>query len=773
MNTIDLLPFQTNASDTIVDRFSRLIEDPKRPYKNGKWPVPFYQALSALTGAGKTPILADTVSEMRGLMTNQPIVLWIAKAKVVVEQTIANFETGGKYSQLIPEYVVVPLSKLREDHIRDAATPLMAVTTVGTFNDKDRATGTRKVHKKAEDSHSEPLWMILSERPGPNRERRPLIIVYDEAQNLSDQQTDLLLELEPDAILVASATLRTPGKMGKLIELLRDHGWDDESLITSVPSKKVVEAGLVKMQVIIGGYATIMESAIDDMLSMMSIIEMKAEKYRAGFSPKAIYVCRTNISQLDGSRDIPSRPFNERQAPPILIWRYLVEKKKVDPSDIALYCDLTMDRKHNPPPEEFHLFSGGEDDFAAFTAGDFHHIIFNQSLQEGWDDPSCCLAYIDKSMGSPIQVEQVIGRVLRQPGAHHYPDVDLNSAHFYIRIDDKGVFPAILKTVHEKLGGIAPQIRIEGFSDRRDRNRTRLEPKEVKTIPEIHIHSDLEPLVEEEHRIIDYREESPNIYGKGTRFRATQTIGDGKKATVSTDEAKHSNRVMARWIVRRGVQSLYPRAAASIDWTNPVFDAKVELTSLAAGNLRESADKLVNAFLQHSDLTFEEENLYTVGPVIVNPTKKRDYENALHESYSDLSNSEGDYARVIDALGIPWTRNPSSGGYAIPLLQTGGTFNFFPDFLVWKDSCIFALDPKGAHLVREAAGRKLLNIRDEKDKQRVLVRFFTEGKWETPDPKDRKSRDGITVFSLGNAGTVRTRHYPSIEKAVEGALKHK
>jgi type III restriction enzyme len=50
--------------------------------------------------------------------------------------------------------------------------------------------------------------------------------------------------------------------------------------------------------------------------------------------------------------------------------------------------------------------SGGEQDFAVFTAGGYKHIIFNQSLQEGWDDPACCFAYIDKSMGSSIQVNE-------------------------------------------------------------------------------------------------------------------------------------------------------------------------------------------------------------------------------------------------------------------------------------------------------------------------------------------------------------------------------
>jgi type III restriction enzyme len=768
MSGIDLLPFQADASDQIVDRYNLLVEDADRPHQTARWAVPYYQALSALTGAGKTPILADTVSQLRSVMHCEPIILWISKAKAVVEQTEANFESGGKYAHLIPDFVVISLSDLSQDHVRDTTTPIVALATVGSFNDKDRADGTRRIHKPNLDKNKDALWKVLRDRPGIKGERRPLVIVYDEAQNLSDQQTDLLLELEPDVILVASATIRTPGKLGKLIDRLREHGWDESQLITGVPSSKVVSAGLVKRQIILGGYNTIMEAVLDDMLDMMSVVCKKTLAHQASFSPKAIYVCRTNISQLDGTRDSASRPFVERQAPPILIWRYLVEKKGVDPADIAVYCDLKVDRRHNPPPEEFNLFTGGEDDFATFRSGNYHHIIFNQSLQEGWDDPSCCFAYIDKSMGSPVQVEQVIGRVLRQPGAKHYPDADLNSAHFYIRIDDNQIFPEILATVRKKLGAEIPELRIDGYDDRRDRNRTRSEPKQILTIPEIHIDLELEPLLDAQRQVIDFTKDVSNVVGKGDRFRAIQSIGDDSEAKIVVEAIEHSNRVMARWLVRRRVQSLYPRAAMAIDWSSAKLDARVEITSPAARNLRVAAEDLVNTYLENADLTFEEENLYAVGPIIINPSKAVAFKHSLHSAYSDLSGSEMLYAEAIDELGLPWVRNPSNGGYSIPLLKTGGNFNFFPDFLVWKNGIVFALDPKGDHLINDAAGRKLLNIRDEKGKQKVVVRLFTEGKWD--DPEHRKSSQGFTVWSMSNAG-IRARYFDTIPKAVQGALK--
>lgn len=59
--------------------------------------------------------------------------------------------------------------------------------------------------------------------------------------------------------------------------------------------------------------------------------------------------------------------------------------------------------------------------------------------QEGWDDPACYLAYIVKGMGSSIQVEQIIWRVLRQYDAKHHDAPSLNSEHFFLRLDDESV----------------------------------------------------------------------------------------------------------------------------------------------------------------------------------------------------------------------------------------------------------------------------------------------------------------------------------------------
>jgi type III restriction enzyme len=774
MNEIALLPFQIKASNAIAERHGRLVGDKNRPYYLQNRPVPFYQALSALTGAGKTPILADAVAQLRTGCTSEPVILWISKAKAVIDQTRANFETGGKYAHLLPGFQAMGLSEVSHAQVRDATCPLLILATVGSFNQRDREDGSLRVHRVEQDVGADALWKVLRERSstvkGSDSGRRPLIIVYDEAHNLTDQQADLLLDLEPDAFLGASATMKTPGRLGRLIDHLRDAGWDDESLVTTVASRDVVDAGLVKKQIVLGGYATAMEPAIDDMLGQMSTVEKKASALNAPFRPRAIYVCKTNISQLDGTRDNPGRPFIERQAPPILIWRYLVEKKGVDPASIAVYCDLKVDRRSKSLPESFVLFSGGDEDFSVFSAGSFQHVIFNQSLQEGWDDPACCFAYVDKSMGSAIQVEQVIGRVLRQPGAKHYPDVDLNSAHFFIRIDSKQAFPDILAGVRDKIGTEVPEIRISGYADARDRGRVRCEPKKQRTIPSIHINVDLPPVFAEVARIHDYSNDRDNTVGKGERLRAIQMVGSSAIPKTRSEQVRHSNRVMARWILRRRVQELYPVTSTCIDWTLRKFDAKVEMTSPAADALRESALRVVDKYVESSELVLEEENPYAVGPVIVDPRKKYKFKNSLHDQYSDLNDLELRFARALDEVGVEWVRNPQHGGYKIPLLVPGGPFNFFPDFLAWKGGVLFALDPKGEHLITADAGRKLLNISNEGGKARVLVRLVTEGQWDSP--AQRKSSAGFSLWAL-KSGAIKPRHFGTLQDAVEAAMKAK
>jgi type III restriction enzyme len=265
--------------------------------------------------------------------------------------------------------------------------------------------------------------------------RRPLLIVYDEGHNLSEQQTELLAELEPDAYLLASATLKLPSNFQKSviqpITLWVEEADDPRALAalkatddlgkpeaerfitTAVSSDKVVQAQLVKKAIQFDGSTATMERSLDDLIKRMQILDTEIIDLGLGFRPKAIYVCKTNIAD-DGEKDDASKPFEYRKAPPIRIWRYLVEDKGLSPKDIAIYANLTFVEGNKP--DEVNLFSKGENDFDEFRNGDYKHIIFNLSLQEGWDDPACYLAYI--AWGRGFLRSAPCGRRYTPPGCN-------------------------------------------------------------------------------------------------------------------------------------------------------------------------------------------------------------------------------------------------------------------------------------------------------------------------------------------------------------------
>jgi type III restriction enzyme len=748
---MELLPFQVEASRQIADRFSQYMEEPLTITRTKI--VPFYQNLSSITGSGKTLILADTIEQIRSRLPVEPIVLWLSKGKVVVWQTFNNL-ASGKYSDLVGGFEVKPLLDCKPSDVEDGSRGLILVATVGKFNQKDKEQGDRKIFQVGLDVAEESLWEMLKVRRTREGIRRHLIIVYDEGHNLSNQQTALLLELSPDALIAASATLRIPEAVGKILDRLRqDKNWREADIVTAVRSSEVVKSGLVKRQILICGYVTPMEIAINELLAEMRNADAAAERLGLPFRPKAIYVSNTNV--VDGAtvKEDTARPFRQRMARPILIWRHLVENGGVDPRQIAVYCDLKFDSK-NPAPPDFKLFAGGDSDYDQFMAGDYRHIIFNLSLQEGWDDPACSFAYIDKDMGSPNQVTQIIGRVLRQPGAQHYPAPVLNTAHFYIRTDERGVFEDIVDDVRRKLTAESPEITLTISKTTRGGDRPVRPAVKRKEVPTASIDSAAaqDPIHEIVRMIPTYRPNTEDSMGKGGRIQVLQTIGKDSETREEWVEVEHSNRVTARWVFLRELQRRHRKAAHLCDVEHPKFDALIEYNSPAAALIKEQAEKVADAYIEHSAIVQNAlDDPYVVDSITVDEAHLVRFKNALHEGYSGLNELEKQFAQALDKTKKTWCRNPSQGGYGIPLLDRGNTQTFNPDFLVWVDrKRIIAIDTKGDHLIVEDSGRKLFDIAAVAPGAKVSIRLVTEGHWNVVNgqPNKQKGKTGYTVWTL-------------------------
>ena len=358
---------------------------------------------------------------------------------------------NGKYSDLVGGFDVKPLLDCKPSDVEDSSRGLILVATVGKFNQRDKEQGDRKIFKVGLDVAEKSLWEMLKTRKDRKDRRRHFIVVYDEGHNLSNQQTDLLLELDPDALIAASATVRVPMALEKITNRLRqDKSWDDAKFVTAVKSADVVLSGLVKKQILICGYMTPMEIAINELLEAMKKADTTASRLGLGFRSKAIYVSNTNLVDGSSIKEDAMRPFDERMARPILIWRHLVENGGIDPKEIAIYCALRFDPKF-PPPDGFNLFAGGDSDYDLFVNGNLpaYHL---QPEPSGRMGRSVLLLWIHRQgHGFTRSGHTNVGRVLRQPDARHYPAAVLNTAHFYIRTDEKGVFEDIIEDVRHKL----------------------------------------------------------------------------------------------------------------------------------------------------------------------------------------------------------------------------------------------------------------------------------------------------------------------------------
>lgn len=791
---IELKPFQVRAAKQIADRYAFFASHPYRPKYKGTLSRPFYQALSAITGAGKTPVLAEAVNLMRMHMGVEPIVFWMSKAKSVVQQTYTNFSSGGKYAEIVDDFSVIRAAQLEPTLIADGKTPLIVMATTGLFNNKEQADGALNIYKKDQDLFGDQSpWERLIARDAGGV-RRPLIIVYDEGHNLSEQQTQILAELEPEAYLLASATLKLPANFAKSV-LEPQRRWveeasDDEAsverfaqlkavddagtpdadafAITAVDSNFVIDAELIKTSIQFDGTTAPMERCLDDLHDRLQLIEQEIKVRSLGFAPKAIYVCKTNITD-DGDKDDHTKPFEHRNAPPIRIWRYLVEQKKVDPARIAIYADLKFNEGNKP--EAVNLFSKGDSDFDDFQAGNFQHIIFNQGLQEGWDDPACYLGYIDKSMGSQIKVEQIIGRVLRQYDAKHYDSPLLNSAHFFLRVDKKNVFTESIEAVRAKLKESGAAIEIVHTYGGGEGGAEDLEPKEDVAVVLHQVHADADDAVDAIAKLVaqfpTFKE--GEIDTQGDAHRKTETVDISNLAKAGDQDwtaSGHANRVRLRWLVGNAIRARSRAALAVVDLKASKFDVRVEAGSNAAAAAESLAREVVATYYQMTSLVYESEREFSFSTMRV-PKKAQAFENGLYERYAGLNKFEAPFAAALDKVGLTWHRNPSNGGFRIPLLSEGDSASFSPDFLVWKGKLVFCLDTKGAHLLTDAVARKLFDIQDE-GTTKILTRFISEGKQTAIGGKAISG--GYTVWKM-KGGSPTPIHVSTIDQAVKECLK--
>jgi type III restriction enzyme len=177
---------------------------------------------------------------------------------------------------------------------------------------------------------------------------------------------------------------------------------------------------------------------------------------------------------------------------------------------------------------------------------------------------------------------------------------------------------------------------------------------------------------------------------------------------------------------------------------------------------------VVAAYIEHSNVSHSFINPIEVPSLPIDPAKNIHFNFALHESYSDLNGLEEEFAVALDKTQRVWFRNSSRGLFEIPLLTSTGTKNFNPDFIVWVDKAIIAIDTKGDHLIKEDAGRKLFYINKTGNGLDLIIRLVTRGTWD--DRVEKNNANGFTVWGIRN-GKPHPIHAESVNEAAQICLR--
>jgi superfamily II DNA or RNA helicase len=771
----DLKPFQRHKSGQLSQMLTTYPNAPFRRWYNPETgqPFPFLCRLRAITGSGKTPMLALSAQTL-----GDAIILWTTNRGAIISQTAANLSAGGRYSSLLPEDAqILELSDLSTSdwsEVISAQTGLTIIlSTVALFN---RDGDVLNVHK---DRGGTTYWEMLSGQ-GPEARHRPLYVIYDEAHGGTKAQFSRLTELNPRAFILASAS-DLPDDLTHLLPGTTSEEKSDalqkQTVVVHTPD--VVIAGLLKTRLYLVDCNTTRRDALKEANDKWFDLSQKLK----AISEWPVMCCIVN-STLAG----------------LEVWETLTQDLKVDPRRVAVHLanvdNALADANPNAPWAQLIDTHKAKKTPEALRDEGYTHLIWNLSLREGWDEPWAYVAYLDGVGKSATDISQKIGRFLRQPNATPFDDGDLNSAYFYFNVPDDE-FASVLHATQSELENQGYEIISISSSTTRPKTSRESPLKRKVDIPRV-AESFGEDLSALDKILLDnvplFAPEDLRAPGR-VSTRVLDLRRNAEDGSLQKEERRDDNAEIRVWdylIARLG--SVDSRVAKKNGTcftpfvkSDPRLKQKLQFGSPAMETLNRNLSDILKRLNDELRLEYEPDQVYDVKPFnMVSPDlqtddlAKRDryrvrvFDNALHQEYNGLNPFEVQIAEALDALGMEWCRNPSKTGYGIPIAEIGeGTTNFYPDFLLWTPKCLWAIDPKGAHLVNDAIYNKLMGISDVQDLPlKIRVALVLEGEYvlgANDRPQQRDKKKGCTLILKRNVG-VRAKHFAS-PKALVADLK--
>jgi len=402
-------------------------------YKNTILGVP-HICMKVPTGGGKTFMAACSLKRIFDNMpgSKEKVVIWLVPSDSILMQTIRAFNTvDHPYRQQLDKDFGGRVNVFTKDQLLNAqgfspdsleGTLNVCILSYASLRINSRKADVRKVYQENGNllkfaNYFNNREILLADTPDTAliqvlRQLNPVVIV-DESHNAeSDLSVEMLERLNPAFILDLTATPK-----------------DNSNIISYVDARELKKDHMVKLPVVVFNRKSVGD-VLQDAIILRNTIEGQAKSVeRAG----GRYIRPILLLQAQPNRNESSETYT-----------------KIKDKLIAL----------GVPKDQIAIKTGDKDeigntDLLSKSCG-IRYIITVNALKEGWD---CPFAYILASVAnrsSKVEVEQILGRILRQPYAEQHAESLLNTSYVLTSSTD----------FNETLNEIVKGLNKAGFSDK-------------------------------------------------------------------------------------------------------------------------------------------------------------------------------------------------------------------------------------------------------------------------------------------------------------------
>lgn len=381
-----------------------------------------YFCLRVPTGGGKTWLAAKSVAlvNMHLLRCEHGVILWLVPSKPIREQTIKALKNPAHpYHAALREAGPVTVLDLEEAKSVTRATldtsTTVVVATRQAFQVEEEEC--RKVYQSSgalmhhfDNLSSEQRGELLTDGEGRERTtpyslanvlrlRRPFVVVDEAHNSRTELAFDMLARFRPSGVMELTATPdleRTPS-----------------NVLHSVSAGELKAEEMIKLPVVLETEPNWQQCLADAIGRREALNKLADEERRAG----APYLRPLVLIQSEPRRAGVETLDFER------VRRELIDNHNVLESEIVV---ATGEEK------------GLEQIDADFKLGiadpacPVKFVITQKALAEGWDCPFAYILVSMASLSSATAVEQLLGRVLRQPDASHRQAKALNQSYAFV-----------------------------------------------------------------------------------------------------------------------------------------------------------------------------------------------------------------------------------------------------------------------------------------------------------------------------------------------------